>query len=339
MNISLLLGFFFVLLAAFLQGTFILPMTMVRRWSWEHTWATFSLLGMLVFNWIIAFLLIPDIFSVYAASPLHDLAVLGLFGLGWGLGAVLFGLGMEKLGMALGYPIIMGLIASLGALIPLLVFFPRTLLTLKGLVLLAGTALVIFGIVICSIGGSRKSPPADQSTKNDSRGFRAGLIIAILAGVLSCLPNVGVAFGENVINAAERLGVTASSSGNTVWALLFTLGFVVNLAYCLYLMVTRKTVGQYLNSETVRNIGLSALMAGMWIGSFYLYGAGASRLGHLGVVVGWPLFIAISIAVGNIWGLWRGEWRGSPARARQLLNYGLGILMIAIITLAVSNLL
>ena len=139
---SLLIGFVLVLLAALLQGTFVLPMTLVRQWSWEHTWATFSLLGMLVFNWIITLLLVPNIFAVYAASPARDLEVLALFGLGWGVGAILFGLGMDRLGMALGYPIIMGLIASLGALIPLLLFFPHSLLTPKGLVLLAGTVLV-----------------------------------------------------------------------------------------------------------------------------------------------------------------------------------------------------
>ena len=150
-----LIGFLLVLLAALLQGTFVLPMTLVRQWSWEHTWATFSFLGMIVFNWIITFLFIPGIFSIYAASPGRDLAILAIFGLGWGVGAVLFGLGMDRLGMALGYPIIMGLIASLGALIPLLVFFPQTLFAAKGLVLLAGTALVIFGIVLCSVGGSR----------------------------------------------------------------------------------------------------------------------------------------------------------------------------------------
>src|SRR5262244_53782 len=150
---SLLIGFVLVLMAALLQGTFVLPMTLVREWSWEHTWATFSLLGMLVFNWIITFLLVPNIFTVYSASPLSDLEVLALFGLGWGVGAVLFGLGMERLGMALGYPIIMGLIASLGALIPLLLFFPHLLLRTKGLVLLAGTGLVLLGIVLCSIGG------------------------------------------------------------------------------------------------------------------------------------------------------------------------------------------
>lgn len=335
---QLFLGFLLVLLAAFLQGTFILPMTMVKGWSWEHTWATFSLLGMFFLNWIIILLLVPDIFAVYATSPPRDLIVLALFGMGWGLGAVLFGLGMDKLGMALGYPIIMGLIAGLGAMIPLLVFSPPIPPTAKALIFV-GTALVIVGIVVCSVGGSRKTLSDDKVTTSNSSSFRIGLVIAILAGVLSCLPNVGVAYGGNVIRAAAKLGVSASSSGNTVWALLFTFGCVVNLAYCLYLMVSRKTLGQYFGPAMPRNLGLSVLMAAMWIGSFYLYGAGAARLGGLGIVVGWPLFISLSIAVGNIWGLWRGEWKGSPADARRLLTQGLAILMVAIVTLGVSNLL
>ncbi len=333
----LLTGFLLVLLAGLLQGSFILPMTLVKRWSWEHTWATFSLLGMLGFNWIITLLFVPNIFAVYAASPGRDLAILALFGLGWGVGAVLFGLGMDRLGMALGYPIIMGLIASLGALIPLLVFFPQTLLTTRGVILLAGTALVIFGIVLCSIAGSRRTPSEGKSTAARPNAFKIGLAIAILAGILSCLPNVGVAFGGNLVSAAESLGVSQAASGNTVWALLFTFGFVANITYCLYLMITRKTLAQYWNPETPRNLGLSALMALMWIGSFYLYGAGAAKLGRWGVVVGWPLFISLSIIVGNLWGLWRGEWRGAPAAARRLLNLGLLILIVAVIAVALSN--
>jgi L-rhamnose-H+ transport protein len=333
----LLTGFLLVLLAGLLQGTFILPMTLVRQWSWEHTWATFSLFGMFVFNWIITLLLIPNIFAVYAASPGRDLAILALFGMGWGVGAVLFGLGMDRLGMALGYPIIMGLIASLGALIPLLVFFPQTLLATRGLVLLAGTVLVIFGIVLCSIGGARRTLPAAKSTAIRSNAFTVGLVIATLAGILSCLPNVGMAFAGKVTAAAESLDVSQASSGNTVWALLFTLGFGVNLIYCLYLMARNKTFSQYRNPETVRNLGLSALMALMWIGSFYLYGAGASRLGRWGVIAGWPLFISLSIVMGNIWGLWRGEWQGAPAVARRWLNRGLLVLIVAVITVALSN--
>lgn len=333
----LLAGFSLVLLAGLLQGTFVLPMTMVRRWSWEHTWATFSLLGMFVFNWAITLVLIPNIASVYAACPPRDLVILGLFGAGWGIGAVLFGLGMDRLGMALGYPIIMGLIASLGALIPLLVFFPRTILTPKGLVLLLGTLVVISGIVLCSAAASRRTASGGSSPGRSATGLRSGLVIAVLAGILSCLPNVGVAFGGRIVDTAQGMGVSPASAGNAVWAILFTLGCAVNVAYCLYLTVTRRTLGAYWNEETPRNLFLGALMALMWIGSFYLYGAGAARLGKLGVVVGWPLFISLSILVGNLWGLSKGEWRGAPSQARRLLNLGLAVLIVAVVTIALSN--
>ena len=337
MQMSLLVGFLLVLAAGLLQGTFILPMTLVRQWSWEHTWATFSLFGMFVFNWIITLLLIPNIFAVYGASPRRDLALLALFGMGWGAGAVLFGLGMDRLGMALGYPIIMGLIASLGSLIPLLIFFPQALLTRRGLLLLAGTALVVFGMVLSSLGGSRRAPSGATANKLRSNAFTAGLTIAVLAGILSCLPNLGMAFGKNVVRAAGNAGISEASAGNTVWALLFTFGFAVNLAYCGYLMVSKHTLDQYWNRETPRNLGLSALMALMWIGSFYLYGAGAVRLGRWGVVAGWPLFITLSIVTGYLWGLWRGEWRGALPSARRLLHQGLLILIVAVIVVALSN--
>lgn len=53
--------------------------------------------------------------------------------------------------------------------------------------------------------------------------------------------------------------------------------------------------------------------------------------------MGWPLFTSLSIALGNVWGLWRGEWKGSSRKARRFLNQGLFIIMLAIVTLAVSD--
>ncbi|HUU28312.1 MAG TPA: L-rhamnose/proton symporter RhaT [archaeon] len=332
----ILLGFLLVLIAGFFQGSFVLPMTLTKRWKWEHTWAAFSLFGMLVFNWILTFLFIPNIFSIYSSVPARDIVILILFGAGWGVGAVLFGLAMDRLGMALGYPIIMGLIASLGALIPLIVFFPESLLAARGLVLIAGTALVILGIVLCSVAGSRKEPAAESGAAS-SGSFAAGLTVAILAGVLSCFPNVGMAFGANVIEQAKAAGVPDTFAGNAVWALFFTTGFIVNFCYCLFLIVSRRSFKDYFVPEKTGNLGLSALMAVMWIGSFYLYGMSAVKLGQWGVVVGWPLFITLSILVGNLWGLWRGEWKGAPRFARSLLNRGLILLLVAVIIVAVSN--
>ena len=101
-------------------------MTLTRRWAWVNTWAAFHSLGCSAFNWGITLLVIPNIISVYKLAPPRDIAIFTLFGAARGLGAILFGLGMDKLGMALGYPIIMGLIASLGAFISL-GFFPAAL--------------------------------------------------------------------------------------------------------------------------------------------------------------------------------------------------------------------
>jgi L-rhamnose-H+ transport protein len=231
----------------------------------------------------------------------------------------------------------MGLIASMGTLIPLIVFFPSTLLTVQGLVLLLGTALVVGGIILCSIAGSRKQPIVESSENSIKGAFGVGLTIAIFAGILSALPNVGVAFGSEVIEAAKAAGISNTLAGNAVWALFFTMGFIVNFGYCLYLMVTRKNLASLSIPESKGNIGLGALMALMWIGSFYLYGIAAASLGRWGVVVGWPLFISLSIVVGNLWGLWKGEWKGAPKAAGSLLKKGLVVLLIAVVIIAFSN--
>jgi L-rhamnose-H+ transport protein len=328
-------GFAIVLIAGLLQGSFVLPMALTRKWRWEHTWAAFSVFGMFLFNWALAAASMPNLIEAFRSAPAGAVALLLLFGLGWGVGAILFGLGMERLGMALGYPIIMGLIACLGALIPMAILFPETLLMRKGLILLAGTALAVTGIVLCSIGGRRKQPDSAGGAGGHG-GFSGALTIAILAGVLSCFPNVGIAFGEPIIKAALAHGTPTGLGSTAVFVLFFTAGGVVNCAYCAWLMRARRHDSDS-DGETGRNLMLAALMAALWIGSFYLYGIGSRRLGDWGVIAGWPLFISISIGTGVLWGLWKGEWRGAPLRARIPRNWGLGMLFCAVVVIALSG--
>jgi L-rhamnose-H+ transport protein len=333
---SLLSGFMLVLAAGILQGSFILPMTLTRHWKWEHNWAVFSLLGMLVFNWIIAAQVLPDLAGAYRDTPMRDLEVLLLFGALWGVGAILFGMGMDRLGMALGYPIIMGLILSLGALIPLLVLNPSGIISLPGVLLLAGTAVTITGIVACARASAMKQASRQANHKLASANQAMGLIIAISAGVLSCLTNVGMNYAGHLKAAAIKLGAAESMAGNAAWALFFTAGFVVNAGYCMALMFKRRNFGE-LWLDLGRNLGLIAGMALIWIGSFYFYGMGAARMGRLGGVLGWPLFISLAIMVGNLWGLWRGEWIGAPAAAWRRLRVGLVLLLVAVICFGLSS--
>jgi hypothetical protein len=119
--------------------------------------------------------------------------------------------------------------------------------------------------------------------------------------------------------------------------LFFTAGGVVNCAYCAALMLAHRSGKEYWGRETGRNLGLAAIMAALWIGSFYLYGAGSKLLGPWGVVAGWPLFISLSIGVGMLLGLWRGEWEKAPRRAQLPRNWGLAALFAAVLAIALSN--
>ena len=90
MTSSVLVGFLYVLAAGIFQGVFLLPMDRARRWQWEH-------LARLFFLRHAGAQLASHLgdhsrhFDIYRLASTADLALLIIFGLGWGLGAVLFG--------------------------------------------------------------------------------------------------------------------------------------------------------------------------------------------------------------------------------------------------------
>lgn len=331
---ALIIGFILVLVAGMSQGSFYLPATYTRKWEWEHSWFVFAISAMLVINWLFTFLLIPNIWEVLGSVTAKEMLIILLLGGGWGIGAVGTGLGMDRLGMALAYPIILGLVACGGALIPMAIFFPETLLAVKGLVLMGGTVLVIVGIIMISRAGSRKDPGGASAIKGS---FASGLAICIMAGVLSCLFNIGYAYSARLAEQAKELGTPEMFASTAVWLPFLTVGCIVNAGYSLWLMARRKTAREFVGPDFGRNLGLGCLMGLLWIGGVYLYSIGASFLGSWGVVVGWVLFMSSVILTGNLWGIFKGEWKGAPAKARTLLNRGLIVLMIAIVIVAYSN--
>jgi L-rhamnose-H+ transport protein len=330
-------GLVLVVLAAILQGVFLVPMGFAREWAWEHIWFMFSVFGMIVFNWVAALVLLPSPWAIFTAVPRHELAVLTIFGLCWGAGAVLFGLGMDKLGLALGYPIIMGLNAAVGTLLPLLSLVGGKLLAGNGIYVVAGTAIGIAGIVVTSAAGARREQTARAGGK--PRGeFVSGLAIAVAAGCLSALPNLGMAYGTETVQAARHLGAPAAFAADAVWCLFFMFGGLVNCAYCVVVMMRRRTFRNFFAGKVFQNLGWTGAMGLMWIVSFYMYGTGASKLGSWGAVMGWPVFISLSIGIGVLCGWWRGEWKNSAASARRLLWAGLALILAGVTVVPMGKL-
>ncbi len=320
-----------VVVAAILQGVFLLPMARTRHWQWEHTWLAFSLTGMILCNWALTFLSLPRPAALYAAVPGRELAILAAFGLAWGCGAVLFGLGMDMLGLTLGYPLIMGLNASVGTFVPLLWLYGSSMFAGRRLLIAIGTVIAIAGVSACSLAGARRESAAHRTSILSHSRFVPGLLIAVASGFLSCLPNVGLTFGTSTLRSARNLGASAAFASNAVWFIFFSLGGVVNLAYCCWRMMRNRSMGALFAPRGMANWAWALSMGAMWIGSFYLYGIGTAKIGPAGGSIGWPILITLSIGVGVLCGLGNGEWRGAPENAKMLLWGGLALIVLAVL--------
>src|ERR1035437_2639373 len=148
---------------------------------------------MLACNWVLTLILLPSPVLIYAAVPRHELVLLAGFGLAWGVGCVLFGLGMDMLGLTLGYPLIMGLSASIGTFVPLLWLYGESMFAGRRLLISVGTLVAIAGISACSIAGARRESAAHRTRSVSNSRFVPGLLIAVASGFLSCFTNTGQA--------------------------------------------------------------------------------------------------------------------------------------------------
>ena len=238
----------------------------------------------------------------------------GTFGLLWGLGSVLFGLSLVRLGMAITNALISGLVAFFGSLGPFLLgtaHVSRSQVT--WLVLSEG--LLATSLALCAWASIARDRAANSSASSDpqAKGKDAvlGVLIAVVAGCLSSMLNFGFAGGAPLARAAREAGNSAVLSPLAIWIPVLLGGAIPNLGYPILLIVRGKswsTFSAALPGNSVR----AALMACLWFGAIWLYGYGAPLMGASGSIYGWAIIVGGSILTSNIWGAFTGEWKDAP---------------------------
>jgi len=326
------LGFVLVLLGGVLQGSFAVPMKRMPAWRWENTWLVYSLVGMVAAPWLLVWATIPHPGQAIAGASSTTLMEVTLFGFGWGVGSTLFGLGISRVGMALGFAIILGLTSSLGSLLPLVVLQPEQLFTRQGYALLCGLVLALLGTALCSIAGHRRERELSAGTRRaGGSGFWFGVLICILSGIFSPMLNFSFVFGKQIQDLASATGAAPAMASNPIWALALSAGFLANAGYCVYLLRRNGTWGVLTQKGIPALYWLGAILMGtIWFAGIAAYGMGAADLGALGAVIGWPLFMAMIIIAANLWGAATGEWKGASRLTYSYSWAGLAVLLIAI---------
>lgn len=331
---SLWFATFVVVAGGAMTGSFALPMKGLKEWSWENTWLVYSLSGLVAVPWLVASATVPGLLDVCRSVPAASIAVTALFGFGWGVANVLFGLAVSMAGMALGFAIVSGLSAALGSLIPLIVLTPDRIAHASGLLVLLGVALTVAGVFTLGKAGREKEKSAATGS---ARPVAAGILIAIVSGVLAPMLNFSFAFGGPVIEEATRHGAAPSTAVNAVWAIALAGGFVSNAGYSVLLLARNQTWRKYRDGRPGLDWALAVAMGVLYTGGIFLYGRGAASLGELGPAVGWPVFQATTIMTSSFLGALTGEWRGAGIRFFRMTMAGLALLVIAIVVLSAGN--
>jgi L-rhamnose-H+ transport protein len=320
-----------VLIGGIFNGSFVAPMKLMRRWSWEAGWLVYSLTGLVIIPWLAALATVPGLFGIYAEASAGTLfSVLG-YGFGWGVGSVLFGIGVSRMGLAVGYGLILGLIAPIGTFYPMLMLHRERLFTAQGRALILGTLIVLAGIFLCAKAG-RLREQATGRPQAARTSFGAGLLICVLAGIFSPMLNFTFVFGAELQRMALARGAAPGLASNAIWPLALTAGAITNAGYAWLLLKRNRTAAEL--KGPAGHWALGAAMGALCFASFLVYGQGATALGELGGIVGWPLFMSMALITSNALGALSGEWRGAPRAAWGWSMAGIALLIAAITVIA-----
>lgn len=326
------LGIFFILVAGVMAGDCMLPLKLVRKWKWENTWLIFSLVSLVVLPWMFALVLVNHLLQVYTSLTTSQLAVPVLFGAGWGIAQVLFGISIQRLGLALAYAIIVGLGALLGTLVPLFVQHRAQIDRTLMIEVIAGIAVMLIGIALSAWVGKIREHRQNTGIAARTKGYYVAVFVAVLCGLLAPMLNYSFSFGQDIEGAAVRLGNPEVRAAYAVWPIALAGGLLPNIGYSIFLLRRNRTGALF--QSGVPDLFLATLMAVLWMGAFALYGMSAVYLGRFGTSIGWGLFQIFMIMAATVSGVTTGEWKLAPRFAQVLLGLSITCLVCATVLLA-----
>ena len=325
---------FFIIAAGMINAGFMLPLKRMRTWPWENAWLIWTFTALVLFPLIAAVLTIPHLVSIYLEADRPSLCKICLYGMGWGAAQALLGLSVRSIGVALGFSIVLGVSAAVGAVIPFVRLYPELLLRQTGAVFFLGLTVVVFGVILCAFAGRRRELELEGAGSTAKRPFKFGLACALVSGVLASMMNLGVSFGGLLLKLAIDHGASPLWSVNVLWPPILIAGSIPNVAYCLYLIRSRPSTVHRSKENLLHCWLLSVLMGVLWFGGHLLYGMGIASLGTLGPTLGWPVYMSFLVISAGLYGFAAGEWKRVTSGPIRLQLAGMAVLCLAVFILS-----
>lgn len=335
-----IIGLLIIAVGSFGQSSSYVPINKVKSWAWESFWLVQGIFAWLIFPYLGALLAVPEGHSLTEVLSSGNGAALSaiFYGALWGVGGLTFGLSMRYLGVALGQSIALGTCSAFGTIIPA-IMKGKDLFTGEGLILLIGVSIAIAGIAVIGYAGSlRAQNMTEEQKKAAVKDFALGkgLLVALLAGVMSACFSLGIEAAEPIKVAAIAMGTEALYAGLPAILMITFGGFITNAVYCLFQNFKNKTVSDYFGvpgKVFVNNILFCALAGILWYSQFFGLALGKSFLteGSVMMAFSWSILMSLNVTFSNVWGIILKEWKGAGSKTIAVLVIGMLILIASLL--------
>ncbi len=184
------LGIMVVAAGGLVMGSSAWPFKLMKKYQFEHWWFVGMLVGLVIMPWAITLLGCPGAIEGLKNIPRDAILSGNLFSIGWGVANVLCGICYVRIGVALTGAILAGLGVSVGAITPMIfkgsgLFKDAPDVTsTAGITVCIAVGLMLVGVVFASLAGFGRDRELKKSSSK-SGGFLTGLVMAVLAGILS----------------------------------------------------------------------------------------------------------------------------------------------------------
>ncbi len=339
-----LLGVALHAVGACFAATCYAPQKKVSRWSWQSYFLTQAAFCWFLLPIVGAALTIPHLWTVLAEAPKSAMLTSYLLGMAYGIGGMSFNVSIRYIGFSLTYAIAVGLSSVLGTLIPPLV--RGTLLTTFSKTgsgwILAGIVAGTLGIGLCGAAGRLKEKHLSAADGKNEFSLLKGLLLSLLAGVLSAVYGFALEAGEPIADVATRLGAGVWR-GNVTYLFANTGAFVTTAIYCLYLHAKHRTLGELIElpagpgkAGLPLNFALAALTGLLWYGQFFFYNLGHVRMGTF-KFTSWAIHMIMLVLFSNLIGIVFREWKGCRSSTKSAITFALAVLTLAILAVTYGN--
>jgi L-rhamnose-H+ transport protein len=215
----------------------------------------------------------------------------------------------------------------------------------NGFILLVSVSIAIAGIAVIGYAGSlRAKNMSEEERLKAVKDFalKKGILIALLAGVMSACFSLGLNAGEPVKAQLLRLGAKEMYAGLPSTLLVTIGGFITNAVYCIYNNVKNHTGKQYFSvpgNILVNNLLFCALAGILWYSQFFGLSMGTSYFEKDSVIMlfSWSILMSLNVLFSNVWGIILKEWKGAGKTSVTVLVVGLLILIVSIIFAGASQ--